>query len=443
MKINKIHFVCILILISLSLYLVKDLFKPNFFTSHDGHHQLIRMAVFDQGIKDGQFPVRWAGSALEEYGYPLFVFTYRTPFIFGQILRTVFNLNYMWVVKLTFALTYLFSALTMFLALFDLTKKRLASLMGAFFYIIAPYRFSNIFVRASLGEASAFIFWPLIFWSIINLDKKKKWALLLGSISLALALMSHAMVFFIFMPFIAGVYLYKIIKAKKKLYFIKLASMQGALFLLLSAYYWVPAFFEKAHTVFDSVFSSHYDKHFSTFKQLLYSPWGYGFSMPGVVDDAMSFQVGVGQWLGVGLAVIFLLTYFFGKKKKINKEKKELMFLSLSFFAISIFAQGLIPLLARSFYAFEDTKTPMSISIFSICLNLILSWFLAQSLGVLGLALAFSISSIINMLLLYIVLNLKVRDINNNLIFNSLVKISANAIISGFIAYGALQILAN
>lgn len=116
---------------------------------------------------------------------------------------------------------------------------------------------------------------------------------------------------------------------------------------------------------------------------------------------------------------------------------------TLGFFALSIFAQGLIPLLARSFYAFEDTKTPMLISIFSISVNIVLSWFFAKSFGVMGLALAFSISSIINMLLLYIMLNSRVGNIDHSVIFRSLMKISANALVAGFVVYTSLHYLAN
>ncbi len=115
---------------------------------------------------------------------------------------------------------------------------------------------------------------------------------------------------------------------------------------------------------------------------------------------------------------------------------------TLGIFAISMFAQGLIPLLARSFYAHEDTKTPMMISIFSIALNVLLSWYLAQSFGVIGLAMAFSIASIVNMLLLYITLHFRVKGINDNKILRSLLMISINAVSAGAIAYAGLYLLA-
>ena len=115
---------------------------------------------------------------------------------------------------------------------------------------------------------------------------------------------------------------------------------------------------------------------------------------------------------------------------------------TLGYFAISIFAQGLIPLLARSFYAFEDTKTPMMISIFSIIINIILSFVLASKYSVFGLAIAFSLSSILNMVLLYIGLHKKIPHISDVLILSSLLKISFNSLLAGIMAYATLYIMA-
>ncbi len=114
---------------------------------------------------------------------------------------------------------------------------------------------------------------------------------------------------------------------------------------------------------------------------------------------------------------------------------------TLGFFALSLFAQGLIPILARSFYAWEDTKTPMFVSLFSIALNIILSFLFAKNLGVVGLALAFSISSVLNMILLYILLHRKSKDLDDQTIFFSTIKISLISFVAGVATYLALQYL--
>lgn len=99
-------------------------------------------------------------------------------------------------------------------------------------------------------------------------------------------------------------------------------------------------------------------------------------------------------------------------------EDTILTFNTLGIFSISLFSQALAPLLARAFYARQDTKTPVLIGLGSIALNIILSYLFAMSKislnfeisgisfgfqtgGVVGIALGFVIASIVNFLLLF------------------------------------------
>ncbi|MCX6811387.1 MAG: murein biosynthesis integral membrane protein MurJ [Candidatus Berkelbacteria bacterium] len=106
----------------------------------------------------------------------------------------------------------------------------------------------------------------------------------------------------------------------------------------------------------------------------------------------------------------------------------RLTFGILGFLAISIFAFALIPLLARAFYAFEDTRTPVYIGITSVVIDIILALtFVGKinigiDLGPQGLALAYSISTIIQMLLLFIFLQRKLKIIDFKSIFLSILK---------------------
>lgn len=81
---------------------------------------------------------------------------------------------------------------------------------------------------------------------------------------------------------------------------------------------------------------------------------------------------------------------------------------SLGFFAISLVAQGSIPLLARTFYAHQDTKTPMTIGILSAAFAIISGFILGKIFTVPGLALAFSAASFLNVVLLYLFLRQKI-----------------------------------
>lgn len=81
---------------------------------------------------------------------------------------------------------------------------------------------------------------------------------------------------------------------------------------------------------------------------------------------------------------------------------------ALGFFAISLFAQATLPLIVRVFYARQDSKSPFYIGLVSVFVNIVLSFYLGKSLGVAGLALAFSIANILNLILLWTWLYVKV-----------------------------------
>jgi len=111
----------------------------------------------------------------------------------------------------------------------------------------------------------------------------------------------------------------------------------------------------------------------------------------------------------------------------------------LGYFAISLFAQALIPLFARAFYALEDTWTPLKIAIASVALNVILSFALTRDfgtwatldLGPIGLVLAFSISMIFQAALLIILLRKKIKNVDGAKILISSVKIIIASAVAG------------
>lgn len=80
-------------------------------------------------------------------------------------------------------------------------------------------------------------------------------------------------------------------------------------------------------------------------------------------------------------------------------------------FAASLVPQGLIPLLVRIFYAREETRRPVIIGVFSIAINVTLAIALTRLYGILGLALAFSISSFIQCALLWAILERRVGSL--------------------------------
>ncbi|OPZ23448.1 MAG: putative peptidoglycan biosynthesis protein MurJ [bacterium ADurb.BinA186] len=99
--------------------------------------------------------------------------------------------------------------------------------------------------------------------------------------------------------------------------------------------------------------------------------------------------------------------------------------LTLGFFALSIVAQGLIPMLARGFYALCNTKLPMISSLVSITIAILLGYLFSNSshpaiAGVPGLALAYSVGSWVNLAILAIFLSIEIKLELKKIIYHAL-----------------------
>lgn len=116
---------------------------------------------------------------------------------------------------------------------------------------------------------------------------------------------------------------------------------------------------------------------------------------------------------------------------------------TLAVFSLSLFAQSIIHLLARAFFALHDSKTPVVIGIFAITINTILSIFFITSLHlpVWGLALSASISSIFNALLLLIILYKNIGGINLRSFLIPVIKMGIATLITGVSLYIPMKLL--
>lgn len=85
---------------------------------------------------------------------------------------------------------------------------------------------------------------------------------------------------------------------------------------------------------------------------------------------------------------------------------------TLGFFALSLFAQATIPLLTRVYYARHNSATPLYIGLFTILVNIVLSFYFAETMGVAGLALAYSVANVLNLVLLWLWLYFKVGSLD-------------------------------
>lgn len=116
---------------------------------------------------------------------------------------------------------------------------------------------------------------------------------------------------------------------------------------------------------------------------------------------------------------------------------------ALLFYSIGIIGSGLVEIMNKTFYAKQDTKSPLKIGIAVIIINLILSILLGKYMGFNGLALATSISAIANAIILVVVASKSQKSLLNKTVIISILKMFASAIMMGIVVYITNELLKN
>jgi len=114
---------------------------------------------------------------------------------------------------------------------------------------------------------------------------------------------------------------------------------------------------------------------------------------------------------------------------------------SLIFLSIGLLAESLILLLTRGFFAFDDTKTPFWLGLFSSAARIGGAWFFSLYFGVAGLALGYALGGILYMLLLWIALHKKVGNLNEGEILFSLFKMAVASLLAASVVWVLWQAL--
>ena len=108
---------------------------------------------------------------------------------------------------------------------------------------------------------------------------------------------------------------------------------------------------------------------------------------------------------------------------------------------VSLIAQGLIPIFARAFYAKEETKTPVIIGVLAIVLNIIVAVSIIKHAALLGLAIAFSVSSILHCAALAIMLEHRLKGFLTKTLLKNFLIYTLAAFIAGFALYITLYLV--
>jgi len=323
----------LLIVFVFSIGAIFPFLRPGFFPMHD-NTQVVRIQQMALALRDGQFPVRWVADLGYGFGYPIFNFYAPLAYYVGGFWYLL-GLNALLATKLMFILGILLSGFLMYLLAREFWGE-IGGILSGLFYVYAPYHAVDIYVRGAVAEFWAMAFIPLVFYSFYKLFQRKKgiWVVI-GGVSYALVVLSHNLTAMILTPFLIAYLLLLIVisrEGRKPLSLFFLYSF--ILGLGLAAFYWLPALFEmKLTKVFGQIGGgADWRNHFVFLDQLWSSPWGFGGSAAGRLDG-MSFMIGK---LHLVFMALSLLTGIWLLRKK-ERKASFVIFLSLCFFALSIF----------------------------------------------------------------------------------------------------------
>ncbi len=282
---------------------------------HDDQH-IARLYLLDRAIHQGYFYPRWVDTLGFSFGYPLFNFYPPLIYYIGEVFHKV-GFSLIWSVKLVIMAGFALSVSGMYLFL----KKKLGPMfsgVGATLYGYLSYHAILVYVRGAFAEFFSVALLPFVFLSLENFAAKKTLRSgALFAVCFALLILAHPLIAFPFLIFLGLYGLFFLVKDKQKIKL--LAFLAGAILLGLSlaAFFWLPAMIERNYTQVDLLSTTNlaaYGLHYVCPGQFIYSPWGYGGSIPGC-QDGLSFQLGK-VYLGLlFLSIVGAVFYWFKKRK--------------------------------------------------------------------------------------------------------------------------------
>lgn len=130
--------------------------------------------------------------------------------------------------------------------------------------------------------------------------------------------------------------------------------------------------------------------------------------------------------------IIRLLYEFSGK---MTPENTVIAGQALLYYCLGLVGYAAVQALLRGFYALQDTRTPVLISVSAIAINILLSYALVELLQHRGLALAYSVSGVAQALLLLFFLRRRIGRMDLRNIAATLVKTLAAALIMALLVW--------
>lgn len=321
----------VFIVILFSLLPVISILRKGVYESGDFNLHIYRSISFYENLRYFNLLPSWGHELNGGFGYPIFLIINPLPYYIISFFHFI-GFSFIDGMKLFLIFSYIFSGIFMYLFTKKIFKNELAAITSSIFYLFTPYHLIDLHFRNDIGQILAFCIFPLcclFFYKCIKYKNIFDYTAL--GILFGLLLISHqgiglislmfSFIFFLFFSFKNG--LNKLAKEFKLIYSLILA-------LTISSYALIPYFTYTRFTLMN--ISSSFVIVLFNIKEILYSPWRYGFLFQGPSGE-LSHLIGYVQ-----IFVIVLLTFLVIKKKVIPEKRNEIIFFLFSslFFSFMI-----------------------------------------------------------------------------------------------------------
>lgn len=250
-----------LVIVAVGLLLTAPVLAFGAPRTHSVLYNLSWAEQFTALLRQGVLYPRWLPEGFGGFGSPAFFFYALLPFYVTApfMLAAPAEVDANRAVGFAQALMVVASGLTMRLWLRrHVTEGR--AVLGAVFYMAAPYHLFDVYVRGSFGEIVAYAILPVLVGALTDLLRGDRCAWPRFAVTVALLLLAHLPTSLLVGVFVVpGVLLHHALTAAAPLRPLVAAVLSGMLGLVLAAAYVAPALLLIGETASDYLTASHYD----------------------------------------------------------------------------------------------------------------------------------------------------------------------------------------
>lgn len=337
-----------LVVIFAALFASMPLLWNGVYNGHDLFFHLNRIEGIASGLRAGQFPVRIHASTLLGYGYAASEF-YPELFLYIPAVMRNLGVSLAACVRVFEIGINLLAAVSSYFCARALFGERRVALGASVLYTLCIYRLVNMYVRATIGESLAMIFFPLLILALCEVltRDEKKWPLL--ALAMTGVFMSHLLstMFSAMMCVAAAVIcLPRLIREPRRI----LACVKAALVMILcSVWFLLPMMEYSADGVSTSVVLASF-RHVLRLGSFFVGFPGEVVALPEDEED-FAYTIGVVPGLAImlGCALLIVRLYAQGRRAREDGEAGRADKLSLVLLALG----GCALLGATEFFPWE------------------------------------------------------------------------------------------